>query len=72
MRMFLFLILFIFFFGGCTQDTSDRTPEKKLSQRQRDSVLSKSKLPGAKTVGKSISASDTASARVKRIDDLSK
>lgn len=72
MNKLLLIIIFILFSGGCTEDTSDKTPKKELTQRQRDSVLAESKLPGAKTVGKAISVSDTASARTKRIDDLTK
>jgi hypothetical protein len=62
----LFIALGILF--GCTEDSSDKAPKKKLTQRQRDSVLSESKLPGAKAVGKAIEASDTASARSRRLD----
>jgi len=62
----LFAVLIVLF--GCTEDSSDKASKKKLTQRQRDSVLSESKLPGAKTVGKAIEVSDTASARSKRLD----
>lgn len=43
-----------------------------MSERQRDSAIAKSQLPGAGTVGKALAASDSASARAARIDSLSR
>jgi hypothetical protein len=41
-----------------------------MSERQRDSAIAKSSLPGAGTVGKALAASDTAAARAARVDSL--
>ncbi len=72
MRKLLVILLCFALLAGCNGGSSGKSSRKKLTTRQRDSVLSRSKLPGAKVVGKAISVSDTAAARAKRIDDLSK
>jgi hypothetical protein len=45
--------------AGCSKgdDNSDR--RSKMTERERDSVLSESGLPGAKVVGRALSASDS-------------
>ena len=68
MRWMLAIFCALFFLFGCTEDS----PKKELTQRQRDSVLSESKLPGARTVKKAIEISDSSKARAGRIDDVSK
>lgn len=62
----MFCVLFLLF--GC----SGESPKKKLTKRQRDSVLSESRLPGAGTVGKAIEISDSSKARARRTDELGK
>lgn len=37
-----------------------------LTQRQRDSILAKSRIPGASAVGRAMSAADSTSARVQQ------
>jgi hypothetical protein len=41
-----------------------------LTQRQKDSILANSKIPGARGVGSAMRASDSISARVQRSDSL--
>jgi len=41
-----------------------------LTERQRDSILSKSKIPGASAVGRAMSAADSASARNQAADTV--
>jgi hypothetical protein len=41
-----------------------------LTERQRDSMLSTSKIPGASGVGKAMNAADSASARVRAADTI--
>ena len=43
-----------------------------MTQRQKDSVLAQSALPGAQGVGKALAASDSARARQARLDSLAK
>jgi hypothetical protein len=72
MRVILLLVACFFAAVGCSGKTSEGPPARKLTQRQRDSVLAESPLPGARAVGKAISFSDSTAARAKRINDLSK
>lgn len=41
-----------------------------LSERQRDSILAKSSIPGASAVGKAMTAADSTSARVQAADTI--
>jgi hypothetical protein len=41
-----------------------------LTQRQKDSILANSKIPGARGVGSALRASDSVGARVQRSDSL--
>jgi hypothetical protein len=41
-----------------------------LTERQRDSILSKSRIPGASGVGRAMSAADSASARNQAADTV--
>jgi len=72
MRRLLFISLLIVLIAGCSGNSNDHSKKKVLTERQRDSVLSKTKLPGAKVVGKALSVSDSAAVRAKRLDDSSK
>jgi hypothetical protein len=42
-----------------------------LSERQRDSMLANSPIPGARGVGRAMSAADSMSARVRAADTIS-
>ena len=42
-----------------------------LTERQRDSILSQSRIPGATGVGRAMRAADSASARVRATDSVS-
>jgi hypothetical protein len=72
MRAIMLLFACFFFAQGCTGKAPESTPGKKLTRRQRDSVLAESPLPGAAAVGKAISFSDSTTARAKRIDSMAK
>jgi hypothetical protein len=68
MRLFAIVGL-IGVLAGCGAST-DTAGKKKLTERQRDSVLAETKLPGAAGVGHAITAADSAEARAKRLDEL--
>jgi len=53
--------------SGCSQRTTNRAP---LTERQRDSVIAGSSLPGATTVGRALQESDAASQRAANLDSL--
>jgi hypothetical protein len=67
----LIIIFMILSFGCCSKESSNSL-KQRLTQQQRDSVLSESKLPGAKVVGKAISVADSAAARKNRLDEQTK
>jgi len=60
--IFLFLLV-----GGCTSEGGHARP---ATQRERDSVLGASKLPGAAGVRGAIRAADSAGARNARLDSV--
>ena len=53
--------------GACGGGKSD---EKKpqLTEREKDSVLAGSRIPGAKAVGRAMTSADSAAARQARLD----
>jgi hypothetical protein len=53
---------------GCGKEAP---PKKELTQRQKDSVVAASRLPGAQGVGAAMRVSDSAAARRARIDSAS-
>jgi hypothetical protein len=69
--VWLLVSLVIALLAACTEEGGD-TPKKELTQRQRDSVLSETGLPGAELVGTALEAADTMDARTKKLDELSK
>ena len=64
----LLLIAVVSLTAGCSGGSEDQA--RTLTKRQRDSTLAQTKLPGAGVVKKSLSLSDTAQARVDRLEKL--
>lgn len=73
MRTTLVPILTLALLVGCSgeQESADSVPADTITQRQRDSAIGASKLPGAQGVRGALEASDAASSRAARIDSLS-
>ena len=61
------IILFLVLAAACT---SDSKPVQPATQRERDSVLGASKLPGAQGVRGALRAADSAVARNARLDSV--
>ena len=55
---------------GCSRSDTVANDRDTMTQRQRDSVLAQSGLPGAKGVGKALSAADSVRARNAQLDSL--
>lgn len=56
---------------ACGSGDSGQTVNRDtLTQRQKDSILANSKIPGARGVGSAMRASDSISVRVQRSDSL--
>jgi hypothetical protein len=51
-------------------DGSSQSARDTLTQRQRDSILAQSKIPGARGVGKAMRVADSVSARVRATDSI--
>ena len=71
MRYFIIVFCSIVLLAGCGNGESGDM-KKELTRQQKDSVLSESILPGASVVGSAITVSDSAAARAKRLDEMSK
>jgi hypothetical protein len=58
-------------FAGCDRQKSKhaRKPSSELTERQRDSTIAASRLPGANAVGRAMAVSDSAEARAKQLND---
>ncbi len=59
-------------FAGCSKRSDADRSRPAMSERQRDSTIARSRLPGGGTVGRALAASDSASARAARIDSLTR
>jgi hypothetical protein len=64
------LILAALITVGCSRSETAANDRDTMTQRQRDSVLAQSGLPGAKGVGKALSAADSVRARNAQLDSL--
>ena len=60
------------FMVGCGAGASGGSTVNRdtLTQRQKDSILANSRIPGARGVGSAMRASDSIGARVQRSDSL--
>ncbi len=56
--------------GGGGQNNANKVNRDTLTERQKDSILAKSSIPGASAVGKAMNAADTTSARVTASDSV--
>lgn len=57
---------------GCSSSDTAQNLRDTMTQRQRDSVLAQSGLPGAGGVGKALKAADSAKARQAQIDSAAR
>ena len=55
---------------GGKADQAKQPAGDTLSERQRDSILAKSRIPGASAVGRAMTAADSTSARVQASDTV--
>jgi hypothetical protein len=56
--------------GGGGQSNANKVNRDTLTERQSDSILAKSSIPGASAVGKAMNAADSTSARVTASDSV--
>ena len=56
--------------GASGQANTNKVNRDTLTERQSDSILAKSSIPGASAVGKAMKAADSTSARVTASDSV--
>jgi hypothetical protein len=61
------IVFFFLLAGACTSESREARP---ATQRERDSVLGASNLPGARGVQGALRAADSAEARNARLDSV--
>ena len=57
--------------AACAKDNTDDT-KRELTQREKDSILGASQIPGAKAVNRAMTSADSATARATRLDSAQK
>lgn len=55
---------------ACGSEQTAQNRRDTMTQRQKDSVLAQSQLPGARAVGMGLEAADSAKARQARLDSI--
>jgi len=67
------LCLVVLLLAACTSGKSAKSAAQgdSLTERQRDSILAQSRIPGASGVGRAMRAADSASARIRATDSVS-
>jgi broad specificity phosphatase PhoE len=58
-------------FTACSSGENDSNRRDQMSQRERDSVLAESGIPGAKVVGQALTASDSETSHTSMVDSAS-
>lgn len=68
----ILLVVSLCFVASCggSSDSQQTVNRDTLTQRQKDSILANSKIPGARAVGNAMRAADSTSARVLRADTV--
>jgi hypothetical protein len=64
------LIALVLLLGCSSGPPRKSAAADSLTERQRDSILAQSKIPGARGVGAALRASDSISARVRAADTI--
>jgi len=70
MARMIALVLLVLCAAGCTGKATERESRRAPTERERDSLIARSRLPGAPGVASALSAADSASARARRLDSF--
>jgi hypothetical protein len=57
--------------AACAKDDTNEN-KRDLTQREKDSILGASQIPGAKAVNRAMTSADSATARAMRLDSAQK
>jgi hypothetical protein len=69
MQRRLFLLLAAVWLAACGPRT-ERAPERAADRRQRDSVVARSRLPGAKAVDRALGVREASETRASALDSI--
>jgi hypothetical protein len=58
--------------GGGSKDAAQQTNRDSLTERQRDSILAGSRIPGARGVGKAMRVADSTSAGIEQTNSVAR
>ena len=64
------LIIGLVFAAACGRSGSGDASRDTLTERQHDSILAKSSIPGASAVGRALKAADSTNARIRGTDSV--
>lgn len=64
------LIIGLVLAAACGRSGSGDASRDTLSERQHDSILAKSSIPGASAVGRALKAADSTNARIHATDSV--
>jgi len=68
----LIVALVLLSVAACGSDNKQAVNRDTLTERQKDSILARSRIPNAKAVGRAMTTADSASARALRIDSVAR
>jgi hypothetical protein len=71
MRRLITLLAVVTVLTACDNKPANFKPRDQMSQREKDSVLGASSLPGAPVVSRALGASDVSAARAAALDSAS-
>lgn len=70
-RLRVWAVVLLVASGGCGGSTGKPAASgDSLTERQRDSILARSRIPGASAVGRAMNAADSTTARVRATDSV--
>jgi hypothetical protein len=69
-RVSIVLVALVLACGGGESADKQAVNRDTLTERQKDSILAKSKIPGASNVGRAMRAADSTSAGAHRVDSV--
>jgi hypothetical protein len=65
------LLVGLFLLSACGRSGNGDASRDTLTERQHDSILAKSSIPGASAVGRALQAADSTNARIRGTDSVS-
>ncbi|HVD59792.1 MAG TPA: hypothetical protein VNC11_02900 [Gemmatimonadaceae bacterium] len=71
MRLRIDFLLGLVLIAGCSDKPTNFKPRSEMTQREKDSTLGASSLPGAPVVTRALGASDVGAARAAALDSAS-